>query len=525
MLVELMAAAVLAQQQPTDDLLGRRRPDQRPPAAAPPGRQRRGSVAVQSEGREERIARIQFEGADAPAAVAETAQAYIGKPATRETLTELAGALSQAYERTNVALYSVSIPEQDFSGGVVRVALTEGWIEEVQVTGDADDFPLLRRRAQKLVGEKPLSRARLQRQTALIQAIPGLTFESSFENPEGDDSVRLLISPKQRRVQAAFGINNRGPSLLGDLVLNLGVDAYKVLTDGDQLSFTASATPKIKHYRLLESAYAVPIGADGLTLTGTLAFLRTRARDFDISGRAKLAGLTLSYALLRRDEQAADVSFGIDGINSDNAAFGNVIASDRTRAARLAGTFVDANSKHKLTLTGVASRGLDIFDARTTLGLAEVTFSKFAASGTYERSLAARLLGRAHVVAQITGDRLPAAELFSVGGATIGRAFDTGFLTGDRGRGGFVELAYRPIREERFKDSEMYLFADAADLTVKARGPFPSQQFDMASAGLGVRGRYKNKVQLGLEGAAVLDKPFPTYTRDWRLSFNYSILF
>ncbi len=276
------------------------------------------------------------------------------------------------------------------------MSLTEGWVESTTFAGDPNAFPLLRRRAQRLVGQRPLSRGRLERHTALMQSIPGLTFDSSFEDPEGDASVNVSITPRQERVQGAVGINNRGPSLLGDVVLNAGVDAYKLLTDGDQLSFTAGATPNPKRYRLLETAYSLPIGASGLNLSGSLGFLRTKARDLDVRGRAKLAAVTLTYPLIRRAEQAADVSFAIDGINSNNAAFGNVIATERTRAARLAGTFVDADETHDLTLGGTLSRGLDIFDARTTLDLADVTFTKFNATGTYERQLASRLLGRAH---------------------------------------------------------------------------------------------------------------------------------
>lgn len=523
MLFELIAAAAIAQQQAQEDTLGKKRLDRRPPAGAPAGRQPRGTTTVEAAGQAQPISRIDFQGADAPLAVAEAARAFVGRPATRETLTELAAALSKAYERTNVALFTVSIPEQDFSDGAVTVNLTEGWIESVRVAGGEGEFPLLRQRANKLVGEKPLSRARLERQTALMQSSPGLTFESTFENPESDESVTLAVTPKQKPVQAAFGLNNRGPSLVGDLVLNFGVDFYKLLADGDQLSFTLGATPNPERYRMLEGAYAIPIGADGLTLSGTAATLRTRARDLDIRGRARLGGVSLSYPVIRREEQAADVSFGIDGVNSDNAAFGNVIASERTRAARLAGTFVHANETQNLTLSGTLSRGLDIFNARS--GLGEVVFSKANATGSYERTIVPRLLGRAYATVQFAGDLLPAAELFSVGGASVGRAFDTGFLTGDKGHGGFVELAYRPIQAENFNQSEIYAFADAADLTVKAREPFPSQSFDMASAGGGVRARYKNKIQLGVEGAAVLDRPFPAYTKDWRLSFFYSILF
>jgi len=107
----------------------------------------------------------------------------------------------------------------------------------------------------------------------------------------------------------------------------------------------------------------------------------------------------------------------------------------------------------------------------------------------------------------------------------IGRAFDTGILTGDRGIGGFAELAYRPIKSGKFEQSEVYLFGDAASLKVNARPASPSQSYSLASAGAGVRFKYKKRMQLGFEAAAVLDRPYPGYHKKARLSVYYTILF
>ncbi len=112
MLVSFLAAAAAAQQPAVEQDLRRNRLDQRPRTTAPSGRTRGGTAAVESQGVAQPISEIRFEGAEAPSAVAEAARAFIGRPATRETLTELAGALSKAYERTDIALFTVSVPDQ-----------------------------------------------------------------------------------------------------------------------------------------------------------------------------------------------------------------------------------------------------------------------------------------------------------------------------------------------------------------------------------------------------------------------------
>lgn len=526
MLLSLLASIALIQPEAPPVLPPQTRPAA--PAPKPQPEPARPSATVEAEGVGEPILTIIFEGVEAPAAVARAAEAFLGRPATRETLVELAAALSRAYERTDVALYTVAIPKQDFKDGVVVVQLVEGWVDSVRLTsaqGQQYRPRMLEMQANRVVGQKPLSRRLYERQSSLMQSLPGLTIEQGFENPEGDESVAWTIDWKQKRAEIASGINNRGPHLLGDLVFNTGVDFYRMLFDGDQLSFTAGATPNLKNYRAIEGAYSMPLGSDGLRVTGTMAWVGTRARSIDVKGEATLAAITLTYPVLRLARQAADISLAIDGINAENALFGNIFATERSRAARLSSAYVSATAAHNLTATATLSRGLDIFGARVDPATARANFIKVNGTIAYERLFASKLLGRVNAVAQYSGDRLPAAELFSVGGPLIGRAFDTGLLTGDRGAGGFVEFAYRPIRAENFARSETYLFADAATLTVERRDPFPETKFSLASAGAGVRIQYKDRAQLGLEAAAVLDKPFAGYAKDWRLSFYYAMLF
>lgn len=523
MISAIISAAALLQQSPVPNPVQPQQqsaPEVRgnePPESNP-------SIEVEGSGRP--ILGIAFRGVDAPAEVASAAEAFVGQPATRETLVALVAALSSAYERSPVALYTVSIPEQDFAEDIVIVDLAEGWVESVQVSGsEGASHPLLEARAAKLVGEKPLSRPRYERQLALMRSIPGLTVDAGFENPNGDDSVRLLASAKQRRIEVSVAANNRGPNLVGDLVVGASGNLFRLLTEGDQLNVTVAATPKVQRYRQLVTSYTIPIGPDGLTFGATASWLRTRAKQIDIRGGASLAGVSLSYPLLRRSGRAADVSFGIDGVNSNNAAFGNVIANDRTRAARLAGSYAVADEVQNFSVTGTLSKGLDIFDARIGSLEASPTFTKLVGSATYERLLAPKLLARANATGQVTPSRVPAPELFAIGGPLIGRAFDTGFLTGDRGAGGFVELAYRPLTGPRLQTSELYLFADVATIAVAERSLLPGQSFDLASAGAGGRLRIKDFVELGVEAAAVVDRPFSGYRDDWRLSFFYSLTF
>jgi len=526
MLLLFAALQAATPAQPGSSPLTNERLDRRPPVpeVVQPAPDQIASVAA--AGSDEPIRTIVFQGTEAPKAVADAASAFIGRPASRQTLVELAGALSRAYERTNVALYTVAIPDQDLSDGILAVELIEGWVDRVAVS-DSSGRPnsLLEAYAQNLVGEKPLTRRRFERQSSLMQSIPGLELEAAMDNPEGDDSVQLTLTPRQKRAEGALGINNRGPNLLGNTVLQAGLDFYRLLMDGDQLSFSGYATPNFRNYRAVDATYAVPIGSTGLRLSATGGWIGTKARKIDAKGNAEFAGMTVSYPILREARRAADISFGVDGVNSNNALFGNIFSTERTRAARLAGAYVAATETSNLQLSATLSRGLDIFRSDVGDTGAQVGFTKVSATAAFEQRLAKRFFGRATAMAQYSKSRLPASELLSFGGAVIGRAFNTGIVTGDRGIGAVGELAFRPIRGGSFAKSELYAFVDAATLRLNRRLVFPSQKYSLASAGVGVRANYKEKMQFGMEAAKVLDKPFAGYDDEFRTSFYYSILF
>src|SRR5436190_3887349 len=129
----LMAAAVAAQVPPGNNPIIRDRLDQHPPVPKVVRTKRRGTTSVQAAGSEQPIRTVVFQGVEAPAEVAEAAKAFLGRPATRNSLVELAGALSRAYGQTDIALYTVAIPDQNFKDGVVVVELVEGWVNAVQI--------------------------------------------------------------------------------------------------------------------------------------------------------------------------------------------------------------------------------------------------------------------------------------------------------------------------------------------------------------------------------------------------------
>ncbi|HWW63666.1 MAG TPA: ShlB/FhaC/HecB family hemolysin secretion/activation protein [Sphingomonadaceae bacterium] len=526
----VLAASTASAQSTSPLLIDRNRTDRAqpmPPLTVEPAiKQGVVSVAAEDEGQAAAPIRgIRFEGGPVPQRVARAAEAFLGKPARKAVIQQVAQAMAAAYAKTSVALYTVVVPAQDLGTGHLRILVAEGFIEGVTITGDIEDGPvaLVKNYAARLTLEKPLTRATLERYLSLIRDIPGLTLDAKLLVGTRPGGVRLVLGLKQRGHDFAFGFNNRTTTLVGNGQFDASAKFYGLLREGDEADLAASSAIDFNEYRYISLSHSTPLGADGLRATLVGAYLTTRPRHSAIHGNAKLAGLTFSYPLIRSYKRNLTLSGGIDGLNSENAAFGSLIASERTRALRLAAGFSDQGPRHALSAGVTLSQGLDILGARVIAPLAETGFTKVNARAAIDRALGKKVVLRIRASGQTTRDRLPAAERFAVGGAEFGRAFDTAILNGDRGYAGLGELAWRPIAAKTLSGSELYAFVDGARVHIATRGLLPGGDFDLASAGGGVRFAWRDKATIELEAARSIDRPYAGYGDAWRFSLGWTL--
>lgn len=469
---------------------------------------------------------IQFVGTKAPEPAARAAEAFIGQPATRATLQNIAAAISGGYAKADIALYSVLIPNQTVSDGVLRVVLIEGVVERVIVTDKSTGRArrLVAAIAQHLTGESPLRKSTLQRYVSLIQDVPGTSTDIDIVQGTKQGLVRITLTVRDKKDEFATGFDNRAGATYRGGAFTARATLFHLLRGGDQTDVNLAASVDFRNYRYASFSHSTALGADGGRLGLSLGYLRTRPRGTPISGNAQIAGLTYSYPLIRDYRRNLTISAGLDGLNSDNAAFGQLIASERTRAARVALGYVEARPRRTIAGGLTVSRGLDVLGARVTAPFAETRFTKVNARASIDQAIGKLLVARVRLSGQYSRDRLPAAERFAIGGEDYGRAFEIAVLSADRGAAALAELALKPLASSKaFDTTELYGFVDAAKVRILPRGIFPAASFDLASAGGGVRLAYTTKAALFLEAAKPIDRPFPGYDKDWRLSVGWKL--
>lgn len=471
------------------------------------------------------IREIRFIGAGVPRNVARAAQRFVGKPASADNLTRLAAAMTRAYNRSSVALFTLVIPEQDLSDGVIDVASAEGHVSNVTLSGESDGgpAPLIARMAARLPGERPSSRARFERVLGNIGDVPGVAVTPALSLGGEPGAVALDLALDAKKPTVGLGFTTRTSQFVEDGMVEANARGSSLLRSGDETRLTGAAALNFRSLLYVAASHATPIGADGTRAELSLAALRTRPRNLAIDGDAWSAGLGVSHPLIRATRRNLTLAARIDYLDSENALFGSTIAAETTWTASTSLAFRLSEDRTVVGARIGAAKGLDIAGARVDPGTGEAGFLYADAGIEANQAIGKIAVARVAATGRWTRDRLPAAQRFSVGGATFGRAFDDGLENGDRGIATFGELALRPLAAGKFSKSEIYGFIDYADVTLLARPTNPDTDFRLGSWGGGIRLSYAENATVGVEVADAWKQPVPGFDQGWRVAFSWKL--
>ena len=477
------------------------------------------------------LSRVEIAGSSLPpGALAAAYQPFVGRTIDKAGLQAITDALARVYEQSEVALYSVTVPTQDFTGGMLRLQAVEGYIAKTEFKGGEHQpgLALARRYARRLQAERPLKRRDLERYVSLMRDIPGMTPDIELvQGDGGDGAVTLQVDPHAQGVQAAVSINNRGTAYLGRTQVQGDLYLDSLLRPGDQTRLSVALPTDIDRFQLYSFGHSQPVGSDGATVQLFGSYLRTNPAGLNVKGRAYSLGAQVSYPLIRGYRRNLYASASLDGLNSTNAFFGQELSNEHTRTVRGALAYSLASTTTVLLISGTASFGLSALGAREDPLLAKADFKKFNLKLNYNHALGGQWVIRLDGAAQLTSDLLPASEQFSLGGEEFGRAYEASYLVGDEGYGASAELAFvLPRTPPALAGTELYGFADKGAVRYRSRLGLPQEDLSLSSVGGGIRAPIRKHVVVGVEVARGLESPLPGIDgKRWRGIFNIRTAF
>jgi len=467
-----------------------------------------------------------------------------GKPVHIGELVAAANAVTTLYKQRGYALSFAFLPAQDFAGGVVHVVVVEGYVAQVELSGEPGTLTRkVRAIAAHISHERPLRTTTFERYIQVLGLLPGVHITANVPAPTTTDgATRLELHVTRQRFNASAGIDFNHPGIQG--LLTAVANAPSAL--GEQWSFSALYPPGHGNQQYYAGAVALPLGSDGLGIKLDASHYQGNPdEDNQLSSTLQRrleqdrVALDLSYPLMLAPDHSLIVSSGAYGSNATDS-YRNVLNGARLELqsdvrvlhARIDDSSTGATRQRKFGF-GVA-RGINDWGASSgatsnvpgnpfvTPG--DVTFTRYEASFLQVDQWPSRFGTSFSVAGQFSHNRLPSTEQISFGGSRYALAYDPGEASGDSGWGTAFELNRRYVARSGYLKSVVpYVTVQLARVYAN-HASVPVDQ--LGSAALGLRLSDDKHYSIDLSVAQPFgDKPLESSRRRPRanLSFAYQL--
>lgn len=457
--------------------------------------------------------------------VERTVYSFLGPARTIEDVEAARVALETLYKDKGFPTVIVDLPEQDVSGGIVRLEVVQGSIGRTRISGSRY-FSLgqIRNSVPALTeGEVPYLPAVQEQLQALNQANPDRQVTPVFRPGKTPGTVEVDLRVKDELpLHGSVELNNHNSTdtSRARLTANLRYDNLWQRLHGISLMYQISPED-LDDVEVLAATYILPVGhgSDRLALYA----IRTDSNStvssagaLNVVGKGTILGARWVMPLAATTSYFHSFTLGADWKDFDEDT--ELVGADTLE------TPIDY-SKYSLEYGGtlVAESALTNYSLAAHFAFrnfgnserefnekrfgARPNFAYLAMDLKHDYRLGKGVRLRGVMQGQLSGDPLISNEQFSAGGFESVRGYHEGEILGDDGVQVSLELhapAYPSLAKQGLKGFHPLVFVEGA--LIKVRDPLPGteSQEEIYSAGVGLRANWSK----ALEAAVDLAWPF-----------------
>ena len=418
----------------------------------------------------------------------------LGERTLRE-LEAAANLISTYYRRAGFFLARAYIPQQGIQDGVVTIAVSEGKLADIKVE-NTTRMPNARIEAylSDVKPGEPVNRVPTDRAIFLLQDLPGIAqADSRFSPGKEAGTTTLVVNTKPSplltgRVEA----DNYGSQFTGRYRLTASGELNSPLGFGERISARLMHSDKDLNSGRL--AAQVPIGSDGLTLSGSVSHTQYALGDsfanLDAVGQSTSGEVNLRYPIIRSANLNLYAQGGVErrklvdelrsfSVRTDkHATLGTASLSTDWRDGWGGGGITQGSVTlvhGRLGIDSPAAAAIDDAGAQTQGSYNKVTWNIERQQTLFNRvSLGLSWRG------QYSDKNLDTSEKFFLGGATGVRAYPSGEGSGDHGWLASAELRYQVAPQMMAS-----VFYDEGQIKVNAK-PFLTTPNERRLSGMGI---------------------------------------
>jgi hemolysin activation/secretion protein len=400
----------------------------------------------------------------------------LGKEISLASLYEVAEKITNHYRKEGYVLAAAFIPEQELRNGLVKIKIVEGYISNINLEGEFEKTSIIETTIGKIYNIKPFNIKQFERYMLLLNELPGISARAVLKKQRSKDTnlggVELDILFSKEKGKLGLGWNNSITKYVGKFLTQISYEHPNLGVNNHKLSLAMAASDAPRNFQLINIGDKITLNSEGTSLYVEGSAIRIRPshqlKEQRIRVTSENLSLNVTHPVLRSRVMNFAPYAGINVNNSRTEALELLINKDRLRVFSLGANFDFFDSFKGANLWNASvSQGLDILDAskKNSFYLSKeggsVTFTKANIRIARMQNIIDNLNLYLSFNSQYTNDTLLSSELFSVGGANIGKGYEPSALTGDNGFAYTTELRYK-LPRLALTESELFVFYDYA---------------------------------------------------------------
>ncbi len=437
-------------------------------------------------------------------------------------LYEIVQAISNYYRNNGYIISRAILLPQHVKGGVVKIQIIEGFIDEVGVAGTPFGAQcLIKAFGERIKACKPLAIKRMEYYLLLANEIPA-TYVRSVLAPSKTTTgaADLTLIAENKPITGYFSYDNYGTLYIGPQQITGNIGLNSMFFSGDSTQVTVVKTPKGGELTYNDFNYNVALDDEGNRwLIGT-----THAYTYPlfVLRPAKLDGSNINwytsffFPIIRERSQNLTAQVSLNYQDSTVNTLSSTLYTDHLRSLGIGLTYnlsdsyggtnnIYADVRQGLPVLGYTS-DTSIF-AQTSRPGGRGDYTKIDVQISRLQALKGPLSFYALIKGQYGFNPLLASEQFTYGGSVLGRGYDIAELIGDKGIAGTAELRYDLFLSRLIQDLQFYLYYDAGIIWDYLFIPgSPIKQSGMTT-GVGMRFYFSKYISGNIMWTQVLTKP------------------
>ena len=391
-------------------------------------------------------------------------KSYRNRPLTLPELFQARSTITKLYTDQGYVSSGAYIPPQELDDGTVKIAVLEGKLAEINVSGTENLSPNYVSSRIEAAAGKPIN------VDNLLAALQLLRLDPLIDNVSAELSagIRPGTSLLDIKIQEAdvFNIstslnNSRSPSV-GSNQRSIGINHGNLLGFGDQFNFEYANT---KGSDAFDFSYGLPLNAKN----GTLKFaygnnfndvIEEAFTPLDIESESRYYELSLRQPILVKPTKELALGMSLTRTESEtslqNRDFQLSRGADdngetKISAVRLFQEYVNRNDKEVLAFRSQFSLGVDALNPTINDDdEPDSTFFSWRGQSQWVRRLDEDFLLLLRGDAQMAGGSLVPLEQFRLGGVSSARGYRQDLSLGDSGLFASAELRIPVLRFKEF---------------------------------------------------------------------------